>query len=246
MLGRGPRGQGAPGTDRIIKMFLTTFITPLYLILWHILWIRNNFYFISIHLQCNCVSPFEILALQVANRHNTLLRPLAVGDEIVAANVHIHSWRETYAGVIDDATLDELPIKFAERVERWQNIIDESLSACDKKTIVAVKDKNIVGFARVGVDRDGAFEGAGELWSLYLLRACQRKQIGYLLLCEAMKFLRENGYRSAYAWVLAANPTMAFYRRSGAVETGIRKTLDIGGKQYEAHAMQWNSLDQFV
>jgi GrpB-like predicted nucleotidyltransferase (UPF0157 family)/ribosomal protein S18 acetylase RimI-like enzyme len=207
---------------------------------------RKSEFLCNILAESKCFSVSEILAVQVANRHDTLVRPVSVGDEIGAASVHIHSWRETYAGVIDDAALDALPIKFVERVERWRKIVNESSSASDKKTIVAVRDGDIVGFASVGVDRDGIFEGAGELWSLYLLRACQRKQIGYLLLCEGMKFLRENGYRSAYAWVLAGNPTMAFYRRSGAVDTGKRKTVEIGRKQYEEHAMRWDSLDQFV
>lgn len=116
----------------------------------------------------------------------------------------------------------------------------------DRKTFVAERDGNIVGFVSVGSDRDAAFEGFGELWSLYLLRACQQKQIGYLLLCEGMKFLRERGYQSAYEWVLADNPTMSFYRRSGAVDSGKRKVIEIGGKFYKEHALLWNRLDQFV
>lgn len=131
-------------------------------------------------------------------------------------------------------------------MERWRKIIAEATSLSDQKTMVAVRDGNIVGFMGAGAARDSDFEGSGELWSLYLLRACQRKQIGYLLLCEAMKFLRKRGYQSAYAWVLAGNPTMSFYCRTGAVDTGKRKTIEIGGKPYEEHALRWDSLDKFA
>jgi hypothetical protein len=61
-----------------------------------------------------------------------------------------------------------------------------------------------------------------------------------------MKFLRQCGYRSAYAWVLAENPTMAFYRRTGAVDSGKRKMIDIGGKQYEEQALLWDNLERFL
>ncbi|MEY3901843.1 MAG: hypothetical protein RL189_1149 [Pseudomonadota bacterium] len=191
-------------------------------------------------------SASELLGIQVANRCGTIVRPLAAGDEIGAANVHIHSWRETYSGLIDEAYLDSLPAKFAERLDRWRKIILESAALIDRKTLVAERDGNILGFVSAGANRDVEFEGSGELWSLYLLRACQRNQIGYLLLCEGLKFLRERGYRSAYAWVLAGNPTLSFYKRTGAVDTGQRKMIELGGKTYEEIAVIWNSLDQFV
>ena len=203
---------------------------------------RKTDFLTTILSQSGRFSASELLAIQVANRCGTLIRPLAAGDEIGTANVHIHSWRETYSGLIDEAYLDSLPTKFAERLDRWRKIILESAAL----TLVAERDGNILGFVSAGANRDVEFEGSGELWSLYLLKACQRNQIGYLLLCEGLKFLRERGYRSAYAWVLAGNPTLSFYRRTGAVDTGQRKLIELGGRPYEEIAVRWNSLDQFV
>lgn len=159
--------------------------------------------------------------------------------------MHIHSWRETYSGLIDDGHLDTLPTKFVDRVEQWQTIIRESMTMNDRKTMVAAREGNILGFVSVGAHRDAEFEGSGELWAMYLLRACQRKQIGWLLLCEGMKFLRESGYRSAHVWVLDGNPTTSFCSRTGAVDTGQRKTIEIGGKTYLERAMRWDNLDLF-
>lgn len=191
-------------------------------------------------------SASELLGIQVANRCGTLIRPIAAGDEIGAANVHIHSWRETYSGLIDEAHLDSLPTQFTERLERWRKSILESSALIDRRTLVAQRDGNILGFVSVGANRDAEFDGIGEVWSLYLLRACQRNHLGYLLLCEGLKFLRERGYRSAYVWVLAGNPTLSFYRRTGAVDTGQRKMIELSGKKYEEIAVRWNSLDHFV
>jgi GrpB-like predicted nucleotidyltransferase (UPF0157 family)/GNAT superfamily N-acetyltransferase len=190
-------------------------------------------------------SKTEILGIEIANRHDILIRPIAEGDEAGAASVHIHSWRERYSGIIDQAHLDDLPAKFFQRTERWRQIIKDSFLE-DRRTLVAVRDGNIVGFASVGLARDQEFAAYGELWSLYLLRACQGKQIGYLLLSDALKFLYQRGYRKAYAWVLTENPSKGFYERTGAVDTAIEKTVEIGGKSYQERAMVWNTLDAFL
>ncbi len=190
-------------------------------------------------------SKTEILNIEIANRHDILIRPIAEGDEAGAASVHIHSWREAYSGIIDQAHLDSLPANFSQRTERWRQIIKDSFLG-DRKTLVAVRDGNIVGIASVGSARDQEFTDYGELWSLYLLRACQGKQIGYLLLSEAMKFLYQHGYRKAYAWVLTENPTKGFYERTGAVDSAIEKTDEIGGKFHQERAMVWNTLDAFL
>lgn len=68
-------------------------------------------------------SASEILAVQVANRHDALVRPISPGDEVGGANVHVHSWRETYRGLIEEAYLDSLPTTFSARVERWRKIV---------------------------------------------------------------------------------------------------------------------------
>lgn len=191
-------------------------------------------------------SASEILAIQVANKHDTMVRTVAAGDETGAADVHIRSWQESYSGIVDEDFLEKLSTQISQRVERWRNIISDAAVLSDRKTMVAVRDENIVGFVSAGAPRDGDFERCGELWSLYLLRACQGKQIGYLLLCEAMKFLRECGYKSAYVWVLSGNPTISFYCRTGAVDTGKRQTIEIGGRPYEEHALRWDSFDKFA
>ncbi len=129
--------------------------------------------------------------------------------------------------------------------QRWRQIIKDSFLG-HRKTLVAVRDGNIVGIASVGVARDQEFANHGELWSLYLQRACHGKQIGYLLLSEALKFLYQHGYRKAYAWVFTENPTKGFYERTGAVDTALEKKVEIGGKSYQERAMVWNALDAFL
>ena len=206
---------------------------------------KKTDFLVSILQRSQLFSKTEILNIAIANRHDILIRPIAIGDEVGAASVHIHSWRERYAGIIDQTYLDSLPGVFVQRIERWRQIIKES-NLDNRRTLVAVRDGNIVGFASVGPARDQEFAEHGELWSLYLLRACQGQQIGYLLLCEALKYMHERGYRKAYAWVLTENPTNIFYERTGAVDTGLNVDVNIGGKSYQERAVIWNTLDAFL
>lgn len=173
-----------------------------------------------------------------------MIRPVKPGDEVGAANVHIHSWREAYSGIIDSEHLDQLPARFNDRVSRWKHIIDES-NLGDRKTLLALKDGNIVGFVSVGSGRDEQFKTMGEIWSLYLLRACHSQKIGYLLLCEGMKALKNLGHRNSYVWVLKSNPTEKFYLKSGATDSGVSKGIEIGSGRYEEKALVWSSLENF-
>lgn len=187
----------------------------------------------------------ERVAIEIATRHGITLRPLASGDEIGVANVHIHCWRETYAGLIHDAFLDLLPTTFNKRTEFWREVVAQTAKG-DGAAVVASAGDAIVGFVSVGPPRGSYFLDSGELFALYLLRSFQKKKVGYLLLCEGLKRLRQLGFRSAFAWVLSGNPAIAFYLRSGAQLSGLSKTVYIDDHCYEEIAVRWESLEAFV
>jgi GNAT superfamily N-acetyltransferase len=71
--------------------------------------------------------------------------------------------------------LDALPTRFLDRVERWRRIVLESLSLNDRKTIVAVRNGDIVGF--VGVHP--GFQGQGISNLLYLRALETAKKMGF-------------------------------------------------------------------
>ena len=181
------------------------------------------------------------MAIDTSNQHEIAIRPLSDGDEVGAANAHIHCWRETYTGLIHDEFLDSLPVTMNRRIEFWRGIATEMASG-SVSSMVATENFNVVGFVILGAARDHAFSDCGELQALYLLRHYQKKKIGFLLFCAGIRQLRELGFRSAYAWVLSGNPAVEFYIRTGAKLCGNQKTVYIGDRCYEELALRWESI----
>lgn len=190
------------------------------------------------------LSSASLLAIDLANRENVALRPARPGDEYACSHVHIQCWREAYEGIVASEFLDELPARYLQRVQRWKAILANQGQERNR-VLVAVHGEEVVGFASAGSSRDEQFANVGELWSLYLLRAFNNKKIGYLLLCQTMKFLRTQGHTSAFCWVLEDNPTRAFYERTGARYLGSSKRISIGSKEYNELALHWDCLDGF-
>ena len=90
---------------------------------------------------------------------------------------------------------------------------------------MAIVADAIVGFCGYGLPRGPAPAGAGEVYGLYVLRAFQRQAIGSRLLREAKSALRQQGFQTAFLWVLAGNaPAMAFYQKQGFRFDGTSKT----------------------
>ena len=167
------------------------------------------------------------------------IRPATQGDEHQIARVHILSWQEAYQGLIPQHYLDELPSEMEGRVKMWKSI----LSNPKRWTWVAESHQGIVGFILFGPPRDPGMDEFIELGAIYLLASEKGKAIGYALLSAGFMKMRNLGYKRAYCWVLENNPTIKFYDRTGAKYSGQKKEDNIGGKELNELAYQWNSLE---
>jgi GNAT superfamily N-acetyltransferase len=171
------------------------------------------------------------------------VRPGMQGDEWGCANVHIHSWRETYTGLLDTVFLNQLAANFGARAESWKRILSGTTGS---KVRVACEGSEIVGFVNVGPARDPEHEGRGEVRALYLLKAFQGFGVGRLLLAEGLALLAEDGFASAYVRVLAGNPTRRFYEKSGAHFQGESKEITIGNDTVLEEALVWRDIRQVL
>lgn len=171
------------------------------------------------------------------------VRPGMQGDEWGCANVHIHSWRETYTGLLDTAFLNRLAASFGARTESWKRILSGTTGS---KVRVACEASEIIGFVNVGPARDAEHEGRGEVRALYLLKAFHGLGIGRALLAEGLGLLAEDGFSSAYVWVLAGNTTRRFYEKSGAHFEGAPKEITIGSDLVFEEALVWPDISQVL
>lgn len=142
----------------------------------------------------------------------TIVRPGEPADAAGIARVHVDSWRETYAGVVDDRFFSE--DAFARRLDMWARYL--AMDPRPGRLAVAVRQGRVVGFANagdaVGPDAEHGVPVARplHLFSLYLLADAHGTGVGRALLGAVI------GDEPAQLWVLRGNDrAIAFYRRNG-------------------------------
>lgn len=161
-------------------------------------------------------------------------------DAMEIARVHTVSWKETYKGMINQDFLGKLSV--AKRLVLWNEI----LSNADAIVYVAVnRDDEIIGFASFGAKRPETNTIDGELYAIYLLEEYKRKGIGRLLWEAGLKDLIASGFSTMSVWVLAANPSRAFYQLFAPVKV-MTETVSLGDDFYEEVLYCWHDLHQLL
>ena len=157
----------------------------------------------------------------------------ARGDDVHAlASLHVRTFNETHCGGREDGP----SIAFRER--QWRDLFE----ANDGSWFCFVAEDEggeLVGFAG-GTPHDGGVPGfAGELNKIYVLRRCQRRGIGRLLVCHAARRFVERGVTSMLLFGDASNPSNGFYEVLGA------ERLYSGGGEFHG-GYGWRDLSQLV
>ena len=129
-------------------------------------------------------------------------------DVAAIARVHVDTWRTTYAGLIPDELLARL--NYERRESQWRSVLSNPDST-EWVYVAEVGDGQIVGFVSGGPERSGDAEYKGELYAIYLLAASQGKGLGRALTRAHIQRQLEAGFTSMLVWVLAENPSCAFY-----------------------------------
>lgn len=169
----------------------------------------------------------------VANIH---YREATAADCRAVAEVHVRSWRESFADIVPQTFMDKMSVDnrtkaFAERFS------DNSY----KMYVAEVPQRGIVGFADFGEPREsfGAFEA--ELYAIYLLLEFQGKGIGARLFGLVTEALVSRGKNSMYLLALEVSPYRRFYEKMGGQVTG-RKQFALEGMMFDTVVYGWESL----
>ena len=171
-----------------------------------------------------------------------IIREATIDDAAAIARVHVDSWRTTYAGIVPEEYL--AGILYDDREQNWrERLLDPTGS---EVTFVAQNDDcGVIGFATGGPERTGNRTYRSEIYAIYLLAQFQRQGIGRRLALALAKWLLQLGHESLVIWVLAANPSRAFYEALGgeAVDEGL---IEIGGAKLVEVAYGWKDLRRLV
>ncbi|MBT7611306.1 MAG: GNAT family N-acetyltransferase [Bacteriovoracaceae bacterium] len=168
-----------------------------------------------------------------------IIRKATFQDSAEIPNVHINSWREAYAGLINEEFLNDGPLFFKKRYELWRKITINS----EQSTFIAESDEHgIVGFINGTNGRDKGFEECAEVRCLYLLEKYQGKKIGFHLLKIFFNQHIELGFKKGYLWVLKNNPSISFYECTGGKFNEKEKTEKVGRQLLPHLCYEWESL----
>lgn len=145
-----------------------------------------------------------------------LIRIAETSDAKAIADVHVATWRTTYAGLLPDTVL----LGIEQR--HWQRVI--AIAKHDFVVQLAeTADGEVIGYGSAGPTRESSLPFSAEVYTLYVAPDHQGQGCGRLLLAAMFKQLQAQGHGSAMLWVLAANPARFFYQAMGGVVAAERR-----------------------
>jgi L-amino acid N-acyltransferase YncA len=166
------------------------------------------------------------------------IRDARVEDAPALARVHVDTWRTTYDGIVADDYLAGLSYEKCE--DGWA----KQLAGEAREGSVLVADhseKGIVGFASAGKERGDRPAFDAEVYAIYILDSFQHQGLGAQLLRAMAERLASQGLNSMLVWVLAANPSRAFYKSLAGVRVA-EKEIEIGGRSHMEVAYGWDAI----
>jgi len=167
-----------------------------------------------------------------------IIREARCADAPAIGRVQVDSWRTTYAGLVPADYLASL--SYEQQGQVWARSIS-SLSSAAAMYVAAAAAEGVVGFAHSGPERSGNQTYTGELYAIYLLAAYQRQGVGRQLTGAVAKGLLQRGLPSMLVWVLAANPSRAFYEASGGQQVA-EQEIRIGAARLTEVAYGWRDI----
>ena len=159
-------------------------------------------------------------------------------DALALGRVQVDSWRTTYAGIVPADYLASL--SYEQQGQFWGQIVS-TLSGAAAMYVAETATGKVVGFAASGPERSGNEVYQGELYAIYLLEAYQRQGLGQQLTQVVVNGLLQHGLLSMLVWVLAANPSRAFYEALGGQYVA-EQEITIGAARLTEVAYGWQDI----
>jgi len=169
------------------------------------------------------------------------IRRARAADAPGIAAVHVATWRSAYPCVLPEKFLAKLSA--TRLAAQYDRAIRMGLGVYVAANSSA-SAPSILGFTTARRSRRENL-GDGEVETLYVLDDWQNRGLGGMLLRASGKHLAGLGCRSAYAWVLRANPAVFFYARLGGkqIATG---TTSVAGEEIPQCAFAWDPIDTLL
>jgi ribosomal protein S18 acetylase RimI-like enzyme len=147
-----------------------------------------------------------------------LLRNATLEDVADMAALFLKCWKSSYVDVLSVETRNKMDESSAQ--ELWRNALSNNP---ERKTVLALEDGSLIGFFRVGPDKNDLTRG--HLFSLYVSPEFAGQGFGKRLLFEAVDLEAKNGFTQMSLWVFDENTVAkSLYTKFGFEPTGDTRT----------------------
>ena len=157
--------------------------------------------------------------------------------------MHVACWHESYDGLVPAAVLAAFTVERGRAV--WGRILGEPAAFNAAAVYVVEVDGTLAGFGSCGSQRTAhltALGYDGEVSSIYLLRAFQRRGLGAALMQTLAADLLGRNFMACSLWVLRDNArARRFYARCGGRVVAERTDVRENAQLFEV-AYGWSSL----
>lgn len=172
-------------------------------------------------------------------------------DAVAIGAVHVAAWRSAYPGILPDSYLAALS------AARQAAYYDGAIRGGVGVHVAAASGADaarpggalrVVGFVTgspVRPGRSATPPADGEIETLYVLDDWRERGLGRRLMRAAAAHLAGAGCRSAFVWVLRANPSRWFYERLGGKAVA-EATISVGGTPVVQTAYVWSPIERLV
>ncbi len=140
------------------------------------------------------------------------IRPIETADIQAMAEIYVETWRVTYRGILPDAYLETMTVAETETALRRE------MGAAGVVSLLAeADDGQAAGLITGGIDRRRDRIYGGEIFSLYVRPAYQRRGIGHGLVTRLVAQMNRLDIFTLKVQVLEANPHRRFYEKLNGV-----------------------------
>ncbi|WP_404460703.1 GNAT family N-acetyltransferase [Sutcliffiella horikoshii] len=163
------------------------------------------------------------------------IRKAILSDTKGIANVHVESWKTTYANIVPDEYLNNLTYESREQI--WINSIPNG-----GVYVAENNEGEIVGFSSGGKERSGKYDGFdGELYAIYILKEYQGQGIGKALIQPIIDELIGMGLNTMLVLVLKDNVSRLFYEALSGKKID-ELEVQMAGKKLTEVVYGWENL----
>ncbi|CEJ80644.1 hypothetical protein VHEMI00815 [[Torrubiella] hemipterigena] len=167
------------------------------------------------------------------------IRKATVDDAADVARIHIHSWQETYRGMMPQAYLDSLDLE--RRITNWTMHLQNPDAF---EVNIATVGGKAYGIAAAGKCRDKDLDYQGEIFLIYVLQEAKGKGLGRMLMRAMKETMLRQGIHNAALWVLDVNPARRFYEHMGAKQLQ-SKEVELAGTTLVEVAYGFDNFDVY-